>query len=95
MWINSVVAAKVEMLGANPATDLCGQEHQGGPKPLAPQAKAVLRQPIDKGIIAGKLPLQQAFDGFEVSCRRRIQSTEILGNLCSLSPVESMKALSG
>ena len=69
-----------QVLGPNAAAGLGRQQHQGRPKPLAPQTKAVLGQPVDKGIVAGKLPLQEPFDRFEFPRRRRIQSAETRRN---------------
>ena len=73
-----------QMLGPNCPTGLGRQQHQGRPKPFPPQTKPVLGQPVDKGVVAGKLLLKQPLDGFEFLCGRRIQSAETAGNRRSM-----------
>ena len=78
VWITSTIAASVRCSGPDAAASLGRQQHQGRPKTLPPQTKAVLGQPIDKRIVARKLPPKEALDRFEFLGHRCIQATESL-----------------
>ena len=69
-----------QVLGPDAAASLGRQQHQGRPKPLPAQTKAVLGQPVDKGVVAGKLLPQQPLDRFKLLGDRRIQGAESLRN---------------
>ena len=59
-----------------------GQQQQGRPQTLAPQADPVFHQPVDERMVAAELPAEDLLDLIEFVGHGRIEVPEGGGGLC-------------
>ena len=81
VWIISTAAAKRTCSGAKAAAGQPAQQHQGRPQPLAAEAKAVLYQVVDEGVLASQYLPEDFFDLVKPHLDGCIQCRQDLGCL--------------